>query len=197
MSDPPSDRPLEASPPRAKLPSDYDTALGIFVRKYAEIEAMTLTAVRVVLRMPPSLARAVFGSVRVKENTERVNRALEVLAADKDASQAILDMKRDFKRISDQLGLITSTRNDIMHNGAMQHHEGEWVTSKSHVSSKKPSEFKTTPTILHNMTQDLGDMFTIYFHRFQIAEGQHGIPDTYAQVSARPWRYKRESPAGL
>ena len=127
----------------------YWEALGRFVTDYAETETSLNILLSHVAAVRHEMARAVFSGVRADASVSLINRVLDATK-----QQTI---KADMKRHFDQFGVVTRTRNDILHYGVRFDGRGQanlsnWV--QAHTPDRL-REFRVAPSDLDSMCSDL------------------------------------------
>ncbi len=166
----------------------YYETLGRFIEAFSAVEtAMALTLWKYA-RTSKSVSRAVFSGVRAKEAGDYIKRILEARGATK------AQVAR-FKHLTDQLGELTSARNDIVHFGAQSISNGRaFVTNalKSHLK-ERTTNFQISPRILTQMTNDLVKitLHLEYEHLDRQQTGRNALASALlAHTLQAPWQYK-------
>jgi hypothetical protein len=177
---------------------DYYKALGLFVHTFAEVESQMQLVLWSEAKVTPDLAKALFSGVRIDLAKSLINRARESKGL---ADHALLS------RAFTQLTIITKTRNDILHYGAVFNGDTFKVSTimAAHIPERK-REFQITPGMLNDMTEDLVSIakaLTAYRLEFlvDVLPKDHLVKsgDRYITLFHKaalvPWRYKPAPPA--
>jgi hypothetical protein len=119
---------------------DYWLALGQFVHEFAVIELFMGLLLMQVSGVKPPIAAAVFSGVRADAARNLINRALD---AAKNEAQ-----KQRLEHVFAQLGHMTEARNDILHCGAFEHHNNEFIVNKiAHIPEREEIYAVTVDTL--------------------------------------------------
>lgn len=178
-------------PPPPKL-AEYFLSLGEFVTVFAGAERALFFLSGMILRLPLSVAQAVFGgSARVKESTDRLNRAVRSILQEQPNNNILTRVKTGLDRALPQLGLINTVRNEILHYGITDNQDEHWTVTNSHLRPDSPSEFKVSANILSDMTYDTRSIIMILAECMgQIDRQSTGESKPYLDLLQQPWRYK-------
>ena len=162
-------------------------ALGRFVVNYARAEEAIQFVLWHYAKTHESIARCVFSGVRVKDGMSFIKKIAEVTGA-------TTKTQRDLKDIFDQLGVITSVRNEIMHHGIQSIADGNAFITNALLAylPERLTIIPISPTDLDNMTADIRKIIvTLYVQHagrppLQSEENRRVI-DEFVRA---PWRYK-------
>jgi hypothetical protein len=161
-------------------------ALGRFLTRFSEIEALMQTTLWSLAGVPQPTAQAVFSGVRTEGAMQFINR----IAA---AEEWNTYRREELQYVFTQLGLINKLRNNILHYGAEQEGPDAWVvTNKQFVHvPENVSRTIISPTTLEHARHDLDKVET---HLTYLLLATSHIPgpdrDQIESVLQRPWRYK-------
>ncbi len=147
----------DPGPPNPNL-ANYSFRLGRFVTVFASTEKLLFLVSGLVMRIPLSVTQAVFGggAARVKDTIDRVNRTMKATVALHPDNGLALDLQRVFSKIFLQLGLINSTRNEILHYGIHANEDGaECLVSNEHLKPDAPDKIRISAPLLDAMSADL------------------------------------------
>lgn len=180
------DKPL---PPKL---AEYYLSLGEFVTVFAGAERALFFLSGMILRLPLSVAQAVFGgSARVKESTDRLNRAVKSILQEQPNNNILAKVKTGLDRALPQLGLINTVRNEILHYGISHSQDEHWTVTNSHLRPDNPSEFKVSAIILNDMTYDTRAIIMILIECMgQMNQQSTGVSEPYLALLRQSWRYK-------
>jgi hypothetical protein len=98
------------SKPRPDDVSAYYETLGRFIQAFANTEGTISAALREFSKVTGPVARSIFSGTRADAAKQLITRIL-------DAENYSQGIKNELKNVFDQLGLINSARNDIIHYG--------------------------------------------------------------------------------
>ncbi len=167
----------------------YWMALGRFVDSFAKVEY----AVHIVLahhaRLDPARARAMLSGVRASAGADFL-RSLGKTRAIRPEEMVQLEP------VLAQFGLITNTRNLILHYGTMNIAEGRGVTTDVRTARNPETANRRpiSPTVLGRMTFDLEKIF---WHLVVHHTGRPALRGEHEDLQRRlqsPWRYKLPQP---
>jgi len=163
----------------------YWLALGKFIGFFSETEDQLRYALRRFSGVSKTSARALFANIRVADGISSINRLLE-------ANGRIRAKARLAKPFA-QLGLINTTRNNIIHWGARRDSTGAFIVTNRRIALQPAAiiEYEVTPDELEAMTLDLWKIalhITVETDRFELPK------DLYRremrQTLHASWRYK-------
>lgn len=167
---------------------EFWTALGRFIHKFAEVETLLFIQLIQTAGVPLQTAQAIFTDARIDKAKSTINR---IRAANGMPKSPVLT------RAFDQLGVIASVRNDIVHYGAMHTAEGFVVSNAlwAHAPGKM-RRFVISPTILNQMTTDLETIQACFavLSLTGIAPQQF-IDQGFGLRAQAPWQYKPPQPS--
>lgn len=186
---------IQKATERAMAP--YHTALGSFIYQYSSLETVVNALLISAYGVSHEVGQALFSGIRINQAKSFIDRILD---ATKRAG-----FKDRLKPYFDQINLITSMRDEILHYGAQYDHLlDEFILSNqraAHVETRL-RRFRVTATMLDDMAHDTTKALCgiIYEMSAHLAE-----PDAVAFLQgyiSQPWRYKpppliplaRESP---
>jgi hypothetical protein len=177
-----------------KIPNQdaYCAALGRFVHAYATVEFWAQILLTEQLHLDIPVAKALLNGVRVRDVMSRMRRVREALGEDEDSRFSV-----ELKRVFDQIALISTARDDVLHYGAWQRKGGKGtiVSNWRHAHRvDKLREFEISPEILDNMSWDLELIEGRSKVLLQDLNGdlsRAGVKlDDYPEIWREPWRYK-------
>jgi hypothetical protein len=135
---------------------DYHQSLGKFVTVFTVVEGLLTKAIGVGAMLPPKIAIAILsGSTRVNSAMEITRR---LLAAIEEIGKLDPMVKLYMTQALDQLALINSIRNDILHFGPIPGSTDDVfvISNRHHVHlSRNLRERLVTPATLEDMSGDL------------------------------------------
>ena len=165
---------------RAEEPfADYWKSLGRFIHFFARTEHKVLTLLREQAKVSEKVAGAIFSGTRADAAKGLITRLLE--------THGLSDVAARLKGPFDQLGLINSARNDLVHWGTT-YREGELSVSNAHLfpPPNRAISYPVTTELLGNMTDDL--------FKIGVAIDLERLPQLsnkdFLDFLSRPWRYK-------
>lgn len=129
---------------------EYFEALGRLIHEFAQVEAVGQSLLFYYAGVPDIVGKALFSGVRLDSAKDPINRII-------DAVELPPQKKANLKFAFDQLGKISSKRNNIMHFGAVYDGERGFVVSNSrsaHIETKI-NEFAVKASDLNDMISDL------------------------------------------
>lgn len=165
----------------------YYSALGEFVHYFAYIEGRMQHLLWIEAGTPPEVARAVFSGVSMDTAIDNIRRLYE---------SRRVDMPAALKGALDQLKLIYTARNLIVHYGAQFLFVGGTpFASKERTAHKiQVSALTVDAVIVRNMIADLHTVVAM-FNRHEISLSATQISDESRAWQAnadRPWLYTPE-----
>jgi hypothetical protein len=101
-------------------------------------------------------------------------------------------LQDDLEFVLQQVGDINSARNFILHYGAESVAEGNAIVSNVLKAKGEPTFFPISPTILDQMTSDIGKIIIHlnYRHLRQLIPGEFLVKGALYEVLRAPWQYK-------
>jgi hypothetical protein len=162
----------------------YYEALGRFVDMFARVEtAITLTLWHYA-KTEPNIAKVIFAGAKVEVGSTYIKQLAEAINAPTEARDDLTDVLQ-------QLGIINSARNFILHYGATSVAEGNAIVSNALKAKGEPTAFPVSPTLLDQMTADLRKITSHlnYRHLKQSPTSDKDLNDL-ASVFYSPWQYK-------
>jgi hypothetical protein len=129
----------------------YWLALGEFIDKFSDIEALTQLLLWQYAGVPMEIGRALFSGVRAKE-------AMSFIARISEVSPPHDENKPDREYVFTQLGIINDARNLIVHYGAEPAGRGVLVVTNWLTALTEERHLRTipiSPEILAHLTADL------------------------------------------
>lgn len=178
---------IVAKPRTAEVSTYYET-LGRFIQGFANTEGTMNGALREFSKVTGPVARAIFSGTRAETAKQYIARIL-------DAENYSQEIKDDLKNVFDQLGLINSARNDIVHYGT-QFEEGESFVVTNADRAHLPSRVSTmvvSSEILEQMMADLNKIsLTIVVRVMALSDrtAASHFQRALAPILQRPWQYK-------
>ncbi len=167
----------------------YYEALGRFTHAFAQMESAVALSLWHYAKMPNGRARAVFSGVRAKDAFSYIKRLAEVSKTSKEA-------KEDLEYVIAQFGDINSTRNDLIHYGAINIAEGTASVTNAlkALSEDHVTAFPISPNVLGAMTADIRKIIVHLRVRHAGAKGAKSEKNWLGVVALllRPWRYTRD-----
>jgi hypothetical protein len=170
----------------------YYQSLGTFVQAFARVEATMHGVLKRFCNVSPVIARSIFSGTRTEAAKQYITRIMYAKRMDQ-------PIKTEMKYVFDQLGVINSTRNDIIHFGA--EFEGEQLFVNTAMLAHLPEKarrIEVSSKILDQMTADLNK---ITLHLIVCTMGTDS-PDTanffrigLNPILQQPWLYKPTQPA--
>jgi hypothetical protein len=163
----------------------YYIALGRFVDTYAHTELLTHLVLRWQTKTSSDIARAVFSGVRTNEALNYFRRLADVGIIQADEWTALMP-------IVDQLRLVTSRRNDILHHGATDVAQGGGLVTNEALAltAERIQSFPISPEILDDMTADLRKINAHFLTRHMGRPALRGTHPELDVVLTASWRYK-------
>jgi hypothetical protein len=169
--------------------ADYWKELGAFVHQFSYTERALQILLRLVAGVPTNIGQAAFQGYRVDAAKDAINRILE--ATNRHAAV------RRLKGPLDHLGAINSMRNNIVHWGAAETGEDEFLISNSFLAHAphRLREYTVSPSTLRQMTLDLSK---ISWHLEWEGRGL-SVPRWLSRAVFRPilrasWQYRPPLP---
>jgi hypothetical protein len=172
--------------------SAYHETLGRFIQAFASTEGTINGALREFSKVSGPVARAIFSGTRTDAAKQYITRIL-------DAENYKQGIKDELKSAFDQLGLINSARNDIIHYGTKFEEADRFIVTneaRAHLPSRV-STVTVSTRILEQMMADLNKISMILL--VQAMDLTNPESATYyrqalAPILQRPWQYKPTKP---
>ncbi len=164
-------------------------SLGRFLHNYAMLESIMLRALIKASGVSHEVGQSIYSGTRVSAAKDFINRIL-----DAQNNQAL---KARLKPYFDQIGLINSMRDDILHYGATcDFTTGVLTVSNTQIAHipNKLREYEVSPTLLDNMTDDVGRAISGLMLEFNIVQGDPDVEALLQAQIASPWRYTQPQP---
>lgn len=165
----------------------YYQDLGAFVQAFAAVEATMHGALRRFCGITSAVARSIFSGTRAEAAKQLITRIMDTKNLDS-------AMRSELKYVFNQLGVINSARNEIIHHGTQ--FEGEQFTVSNALLAHLPErirELEVSPKILEFMTADLNKItlhILVCLMRLDSSESEHFFRNHLAPILQRPWLYK-------
>jgi hypothetical protein len=178
--------------PRHKDVSAYYETLGRFIQGFANAEGTINGALREFSKVTGPVARAIFSGTRAEAAKSLITRILDA----ENYSQGIKD---ELKNVFDQLGLINSARNDIVHYGTQFEETDRFVVTnadRAHLPSRV-STMAVSSKILEQMMADLNKICLTVVVRVMALSDQKAashLGRALGPLLQRPWQYKPTKP---
>src|SRR5205823_6392002 len=116
--------------------SAYHECLGRFIRAFAATEGTMNGALREFSKVTGPVARAIFSGTRAEAAKQYITRIM-------DAEHYRQEIKDELKNVFNQLGLINSARNEILHYGTQ--FEGDQFIVTNAAKAHLPSRISVLP----------------------------------------------------
>jgi hypothetical protein len=129
---------------------EYYEALGRFVDMFARAEtALTLTLWHYA-KTSPDIAKIVFAGTKIEQGSTYIKQVAAATGTPKELCD-------DLEDVLQQLGIINSARNSLLHYGAEPESvaKGNAIVSDALRAKGEPTTFPISPTLLTQMTSDL------------------------------------------
>jgi hypothetical protein len=171
---------------------NYLLELGRLIGSFSEVEKLVIFNLWALSGIDGTVGRAVFSGTRTHGAIAFIRRVYEAKG---------LTMNPGVSRAFDQLAVINTARDSLVHWGVKAHepvrHVSNWF------SAHAPRALKTIPmsaAIVRTMTVDLGTIATILFNNYVFWSKQQGfdysdLTNQIAQLSQQPWRYIPAQPS--
>jgi hypothetical protein len=163
----------------------YLIALGLFVEKFAACESMLIVALARLTRCDDPTSRAIFSGVRSDTARSHIRRILEARGE---------PMPEFLESSFQQLGIISTLRNDLMHYGAYAVGQNPDERTVSNEVAAMPGRERVTPISAEILTDLIGDVETITAAIGLFHLTYHGVPPElvpdWCRAAAQPWRYR-------
>jgi hypothetical protein len=166
----------------------YYETLGRFIQGFANTEGTINGALREFSKVTGPVARAIFSGTRAETAKQFITRILDA----ENYSQGIKD---ELKNVFDQLGLINSARNDIVHYGTQFEETDRFIVTnadRAHLPSRV-STMAVSAKILEQMMADLNKIsLTIVVRTMGLNDPKAAsqLGHVLAPLLQRPWQYK-------
>lgn len=168
----------------------YYLALGLFVQRYAGIEARLQTLLWRYAEVPPEVARSIFSGVRVDQAmsfVKRLHKSREI------------EMHPMMIDTLDQIGVINTARNLIIHYGAkFDKGEPQFVSNRRIANRPEDAQwFPISVQTLDALTADISHIhlrinLLVQHDRMKQERFEKGVE----RMMQRAWRYKHVPEAG-
>jgi len=190
---PDTDSDLGEAARRAQAQLNYDKAtvpfyvsLGRFLHQYSVLESAMLIALTNVSSVLPAVAKSIYSGTRVGTSKDYINRILDATGH--------TSLKNELKPYFDQIGLITSMRDEILHYGATYDHSRDaLIVSNERVAHipDKLRRIEVTPELLDDLAHDTtraicGVMLCLTRRSNPLQNLSY-----FESAVASPWRYKQ------
>jgi hypothetical protein len=171
--------------------TDYYGSLGRFIQAFAHTEATMHGALREFSGVTNKVARALFSGTRAEAAKQYITRIA-------DATDLDSEVKADLKYVFDQLGVINSTRNDIVHYGT-NFGGDQFIVSNEYLAHlpTRVRKIEVSSEILNQMTSDLNKITAHLIVRITGTSdpGTSGsLRKCLIPILQRPWLYKPKPP---
>jgi hypothetical protein len=181
--------PVSETPEGKERLRAYYEALGRFVDIFARVEtAVTLTLWRYA-KTSPEIAKIIFAGAKIELGSTYIKQLAEATGAPPEA-------RDDLTNVLQQLGIINSVRNAVLHYGATSVAEGRAIVSNVLKAKGEPTVFPISPTALDEMTTDLRIIALHLNYRHlgrPLPRGSLGT-ETLDKALSAPWQYKHPVP---
>jgi hypothetical protein len=184
---------LDEAARRAQAASNYDKAtipfyisLGRFLHQYSLLETAMLTVLIGVSGVTLSVGKSIYSGTRIGTAKSYINRILD--ATDRAA------LKEQLRPYFDQIGLINSMRDEVLHYGATyDFSKNALIVSNERVAHTpdKLRRIEVNPQLLDDLRHDT---LRAYCGVLLCWVGGSSPPDArkyFESVVASPWRYKQ------
>jgi hypothetical protein len=162
---------------------EYWFHLGRFIHAFTQAEVQLLFLLRSLSGLNIKNAGVIFHATRVEQATALIKNILYV------SDQA--ETKEHLKRPLEQLSVIATIRNNILHWGAKAEIDGSFRISNKKYHPIKPKDFTVNVPDLNNLHKDVRNIFLILWHE------THGPAEDdrfYRKLALAPWQYKPPQP---
>lgn len=142
--------PASRTPDGQKRLREYYEALGRFVDIFSRVEAAIALTLWHYAKTTPEISKVVFAGTRVDLGSTYIKQMTK-------ATGVSQDLRDDLEDVLQQLGIINSARNAILHYGAEPESvaKGSAIISDALKAKDNPTTFPISPTLLDQMTSDL------------------------------------------
>lgn len=165
--------------------SDYYEALGRFVDIFSRLETAIALTLWHYAKTSPDIAKIIFTGAKIVEGSAYIKQLAK-------AANVIQDLQDDLQFVLQQVGDINTARNFILHYGAESVAEGNAIVSNVLKAKGEPTSFPISPTILDQMTSDIGKIIIHLNHQHlrQLIPGEFLVKGALYDVLHAPWQYK-------
>ena len=184
---------LDEAARRAQAQLNYEKAtipfyisLGRFLHQYSLLENVMLSVLISVSGVTHSVGKSIYSETRVGAAKKFINRILDLTGNS--------FLKEQLKPYFDQIGLINSMRDEILHYGAVYDHSRNALIVSNERVAHTPDKLKqiaVDPKLLEDLTHDTT---RAYCGLIICIAGHSSSPEALAylqSVVASPWRYKQ------
>ena len=191
-----TERDLDEAARRAQAQLNYNTAtmpfyvsLGRFLHQYSVLEHMMLIVLMNISGVSQEVGKSLYSGTRIGIAKDFINRILDATNRQ--------TLKEKLKPYFDQIGLLTSMRDDILHYGAVYDFDRNILLVSNervaHIADRLRT-YEVGPKMLDDMAHDANRAVSGLMVEVLPAAN---TPEFFLSSIASPWRYKPPPPVPL
>jgi hypothetical protein len=167
----------------------YYESLGRFVQMFSEVETAVSHTLWHYAKTKPEIAKVIFSGAKIEAGSSYIKQLAEATSAPESAKEGL-------GYVLQQLGIVNTVRNYVVHYGATSIAEGPAVVSNALKAKGEPTVFPISPALLDQMTADLRKItFHLnYRHLGRPRPKSAEVQNTLDGVLNSPWQYKHPAP---